>query len=83
MSIRSEVLELSTELAELGKSFADGDKEAAAELLDNIFGIVKEGADFAKVPQDDRLKAILLAFIMAGSDVAETAITFSDEVSPV
>jgi hypothetical protein len=79
MSIRSEVTELAVELAELGASFADGDKETAGEYLENIFGIVKEGADFAKIPQDERLKAIMLAFAIAGADVANKAIIFSDE----
>lgn len=78
--IRGEVQELAVELAELGKSFADGDKETAAEYIDNIFGIIKEGSDFAKIPQDERFKAILLAFVMAGSDVASASIKFSDEV---
>jgi hypothetical protein len=78
--IREEVDHLAAELAELGKSFADGDKETAAEYIDNIFGIIKEGSDFVKIPQDERLKAIMLAFAKAGADVANTSIKFSDEV---
>jgi hypothetical protein len=77
--IREDVIQLSDELAELGKSFADGDKETAAEYIDNIFGIIKEGADFVKVPQNERFKAIMHAFALAGAKVADASIKYSDE----
>jgi len=79
MAIRDEVNQLADELAKLGTSFADGDKETAAEYINNIFGIIKEGADFVSVPQAERFKAIMHAFALAGAKVADASIKYSDE----
>jgi hypothetical protein len=77
--IRDEVVQLGEALSKMGEAFADGDKEGVGEWVDIAFNIVKEGADLAKVPQEERLKGVLLAFTMAGSRVADKAIKFSDE----
>lgn len=80
MSIRTEVQEVATALGALGQCFVDGDKETATEYFNVIYNIVKEGSDFANIPQDERLKAILHAFAIAGADTAGKAIKYSDEV---
>lgn len=81
--IRDEVKQLAAELVDLAECFVDGDSESAAEWIEAAFGIVKEGSDFMAIPKEERFKAILMAFAMAGGDFAESTIKFSDEVNPV
>lgn len=82
MSIRTEVKEVAVALGAFGQSLVDGDKETANEYFTMIYNIVKEGSDFAKIPQEERLKAILHAFALAGAETADKSITYSDEVNP-
>jgi len=80
MSIRTEVKEAGTALANIGLSFIDGDKEGATEYFELLFNLGKEGSDFAKIPQDERLKAIEHAFAFGLAEMAEKGIKYSDEV---
>ena len=82
--IRDEVKQVSAELVKLGSIFIDetSNKEQAAEILTAVFGVVKEGLDFASIPKEERAKAIAHAFIGAGSDIADMAMKYSDETTP-
>jgi len=81
MSIRTEVTELANELTDLGGVFLDAtpNKEQAAAILEGLFGIVKEGLDFASIPQNERAKAIAHAFIIAGAAIADKAMKYPDD----
>ena len=79
--IREEVIQLKDELVKVGVILTDDvpNKEQFGELMTAAFGIVKEGADFASIPKEERAKAIALAFGLAGAAILNGAITFSDE----
>lgn len=80
MSIRTEVHEAGVALAAMGGAMVDGDKETANEYFNIVYNIVKEGSDFTKIPQNERLTGILHAFALAGAETAEKGIKYSDEV---
>lgn len=79
--IREEVNQLSDKLAELGAILSDDkpNKEQVTEIVTTVFGIVTEGVDFAQVPKEERVKAIIHAFIQAGGKIADSAISYTDD----
>jgi len=81
--IRDEIKEVADELVKLGDILLDdtANKEQMSEILTAVFGIVKEGLDFASIPKEERAKAIAHAFITAGAAVADKAMTYSDETA--
>ena len=81
MSIRNESNEfkeaLTKALLRLTDQVPNG-KEAGAILADT-FETITEGTDFAKMPQEDRLNALILATIGTLDNLASVKIVFSDE----
>ena len=80
--IRDEVKQVSAELVKLGNVLLDetANKEQMGDILNAVFGIVKEGLDFAAVPKEERAKAIAHAFIAAGAAVYDASVSYSDDV---
>lgn len=81
--IREEVNQLKDELVKVGAILTDDipNKDQFSDILTTVFGIVKEGADFASIPKEERAKAIALAFGLAGAAILNGAIEFSDEAA--
>jgi len=79
--IRDEVHELKVALARMGGILTDDEpnRDQLDEILSALFSIVKEGADFAGIPKEERAKAIAHAFVGAGADIFEAAVMYSDE----
>lgn len=79
--IRDHVKEMADKLGALGKTLADDvpNKDQVTEIVTDVFGIVTEGTDFAGIPQGERAKAIAHAFIKAAGEIADGAISYSDD----
>lgn len=81
MSIRDETYEFRDALSEAIVKATDDteNSEEVGVLLTKAFRVISEGADFAKIPQDERLEAVMLALAGTLNKVAEAKIVFSDE----
>jgi hypothetical protein len=79
MSIRTEVKEVSVQFANLAEAIASNDADKASKIIAAVLGIVKEVSDFAKIPQNERIKGAAHAMILAGSSAIDKLIKYSDE----
>ena len=84
MGIRAEVYEVKAELVRVGNILTDDipNSQQLTEGMAAVLGVIKEGSDFKDIPQQERAKAIGHAFIMAGAEIYDTAVKYSDEVEP-
>lgn len=82
MGIRSNVYEVKDELVKVGIILTDDipNSQQLSEGMGAVLGVIKEGSDFKDIPQQERAKAIGHAFMLAGAEIYDKAVTYSDEV---
>ena len=83
MGIRNEVYEVKDELVKIGIILTDDipNGQQLTEGMGAVLGVIKEGSDFKDIPQQERAKAIAHAFTMAGAEIYDKAVRYSDEVT--
>lgn len=80
---RKESYELAGAVADVGRLISDDipDRTQLDKYFKEVVDIVQEGADLASIPKGEKLKAVGLAFSIAGAMITDEALTFADELT--